>query len=579
MAAPYYKDLEEAFKECIKEADLFNCLKTNDKYKKIYKQISSGSNEYNINDKKLQIKFEDKASGDSKEDLVYKSILYLLITKGDKVKVDNVNDIITNFGLDSDNALKGKVLETFNLPLPTPAPVATPVPLPTPAAGSKALPAASSTPPPAHIQQPDFESLNSKQSMDRFKLLKRSNKDKKYNSSTKHLIHIYNKDKPLFRKKLPTIFQQGQQEQQEQQQGQQQRQQQGQQQGQQQEQQGQQEIMDNDILFDKVHYYFEQISEFIEQNKIEDFQITTPPQTNKDMLNKYFTNLVVKGIYENNNSEIINNLKYIITYEKKHNILFTHNNNIGKIIVIFNEYILFRKKYFNIISPSDSLYYNSIITKIFLLLDNFKMPNNKYNVFERANDRIESNNNLTYINNIIEYFIKLFDFIYQYKDNPDFMPQQNFNYETHISDKENDLYKISVEYFNLYIHIYKFDVFTSDNITFENRINQIKYINNSEKIYNLIEKIKPYNNILKDNFNLLYTITDNYYNFEKYIYNNRTTLTTLSDLEKYNNFIPIFNNILKIRKDFENFLSYYADKYHEDQDNNTYLTLFKHPGT
>jgi len=165
--------------------------------------------------------------------------------------------------------------------------------------------------------------------------------------------------------------------------------------------------------------------------------------------------------------------------------------------------------------------------------------------------------------------------------------EKYFDYINKPIDTNNDLYKISVEYFNLYLYIYELIALNNDkkitngkNELINNKGKIIDYINYSKDIYKLIEKIKKYNNIFKDAFRALYDLTENYYYFEKYIYNNRTTLTTtIADLTKYENIKPIIYNIIKIREGFLKTLFKYADKYHEDQDNNKYLTLFKLPGT
>jgi hypothetical protein len=227
--------------------------------------------------------------------------------------------------------------------------------------------------------------------------------------------------------------------------------------------------------------------------------------------------------------------------------------------------------------------YNIIIIKIFLLLDNFKVANNKYDIFNKPNISIIGNNNLIYINNIFKYFFEICNFYFL----QDLYFEKYFDYINKPIDTNNDLYKISVEYFNLYLYIYELIALNNDkkitngkNELINNKGKIIDYINYSKDIYKLIEKIKKYNNIFKDAFRALYDLTENYYYFEKYIYNNRTTLTTtIADLTKYENIKPIIYNIIKIREGFLKTLFKYADKYHEDQDNNKYLTLFKLPGT
>ena len=807
MAAPNYKELEDAFKECINKDNLFECLKTNAKYKKIYKQISSGKSEHSINNgKKLKIKFEDTAStSDKKEDLVYKSILYLLITKGGEIKEENVNDILTKVGLDSDNDLKGKVFETFNLPLPTPAAVAIPVPLPKPAAGSKALPPKAglgalptagskpltgstpppagsktppagsktpqvdSTPPPAGLKTPpaglkptpadlktppaglktppasstppqvspepqketevnyidlinfktdiedlisilkEYKGLNDMKDSPQFdnlieyyikyyldvkrttnnfnyyiqKIFEFITKQKKrlytnlittlnplkdiyelYSSASlfktkdqktqyikKTLNNIFenvtvqkltsiieyleyfkenkiiglNYTRELGQTKttiptstrIPSLKIKG----------------------------GNVNIGDyveciyntthiteprldgsgfitaiynrnkayyirfkdntderkvfraehcekinpsQNLLYDNIILIINKINDFVELNKIEDFQITTPSQKHKDMLNKYFTDLVIEGIYKKQKPSIKNNLEYIYNYENENKLLFLNNNKLREIIFIFYEYILFCNKYYTILTANNYLdlynhIYNIIIIKIFLLLDNFKVANNKYDIFNKPNISIIGNNNLIYINNIFKYFFEICNFYFL----QDLYFEKYFDYINKPIDTNNDLYKISVEYFNLYLYIYELIALNNDkkitngkNELINNKGKIIDYINYSKDIYKLIEKIKKYNNIFKDAFRALYDLTENYYYFEKYIYNNRTTLTTtIADLTKYENIKPIIYNIIKIREGFLKTLFKYADKYHEDQDNNKYLTLFKLPGT
>jgi len=66
------------------------------------------------------------------------------------------------------------------------------------------------------------------------------------------------------------------------------------------------------------------------------------------MLNKYFTDLVIEGIYKKQKPSIKNNLEYIYNYENENKLLFLNNNKLREIIFIFYEYILFCNKYYKI---------------------------------------------------------------------------------------------------------------------------------------------------------------------------------------------------------------------------------------
>ena len=111
MAAPY-KELEDAFKECINNDNLFECLKTNDKYKKIYNTIFKGKKIYKtkINPLKIEFKHNLETKSIDKDDLIYKSILYLLLINEDKyIYRKQVNKILKTMNLEENTDLIQKI--------------------------------------------------------------------------------------------------------------------------------------------------------------------------------------------------------------------------------------------------------------------------------------------------------------------------------------------------------------------------------------------------------------------------------------------------------------------------------------